>query len=79
MRLHVRIEFTLQSSGSNHIGSNQWASHLPSDLDCLPTRLRNALAVIFKRRKFLRLYIHFNRRVVVQEIYYVVVAIKRAL
>ena len=64
MRLHVRIELALQSSGCNHVRSNQWARHLSSDLDCLPTRLRNALAVILKRRKFLRLHIHFDRRVI---------------
>ena len=64
MRLHVRIELALQSSGCNHVRSNQWARHLSSDLDCLPTRLRNALAVILKRREFLRFHIHFDRRVI---------------
>ena len=79
MRLHVRIELALQSSGCNHIRSNQWAGILPSDLDRLPTRLRNALAVILKRREFLRFHIHFNRRVIFQEIHYGVVAVQRAL
>ena len=64
MRLHVRIEFALQSRGCNHIRSNQWTCHLPSDLDRLPPRLRNTFAVILKRREFLRLHIHFDRRVI---------------
>ena len=79
MRLHVLIEFALQSSGCNHVRSNNWARNLSSDLDRLPTRLRNALAVILKRRQFLRLHVHFNRHVVFQEIHYGVVAVERAL